>query len=105
MLRRLAPPLSALAAAVVATKFDGRSPAPISKQVPFGGDDDAFRRGHRVPFIVVAIGVVHVPLPEPPHGFAALGGDGGVVLLHQRHDHAAAVARLQLVDRVDDASF
>lgn len=101
IIRRLAPS----AAAVGAAKFD-RAPPPavLGQQLRFRGHDHALGRRDWVSHGVVAIRVIHILVAEPPHGLAALGGDGGEIRRRQGRDLAGAVARRQLVDGVDDAA-
>lgn len=55
-------------------------PAGFHEPTLFGREDDTLRQGNRVSQSVVAVGVVHILLPELPHGGAAEWGDGGVVV-------------------------
>lgn len=101
------PPKASAAPAVAAAATKPSitlQPTTAPKHLPLRWHNDTLRWGHRIPQSVVAIGVVHVSLPEPRHGLAAARGHGGEVLGHQGRSGVAAVAGEDLVDRIDDAA-
>lgn len=55
-------------------------PAGVLKARPLGRNGDALGRWHGIPQRIIAVRVVHVPLPEPAHGSPPLRCDDGVVL-------------------------
>lgn len=83
----------------------GPEPATGLEEVSFRRQNDTFWRGNRVPYIIIAIRIIHVFFSGPFHCAPGFRSDGGVVGSDQSGDGVGAVGGQDLIGGVDDAAM